>query len=59
MFEVQYNDEMELEILRLEARSRAAAAGHPEWENACAGCGCELTPISRKSCDDCSSDYET
>ena len=44
MFEQQYNEEMEAEVNRLEGKQRAAAAGHPEWENACAGCGCELKP---------------
>jgi hypothetical protein len=47
MFEAQYNDEMETEVKRLEAQQRAVAAGHPEWVNACADCGCELKrPIS-------------
>lgn len=54
MFEVQYNDEMESEIMRLEAKNRAVAAGHPEWANSCACCGCELTVITNKSCDSCS-----
>lgn len=42
MFEQQYDDEMAAEIRRLEAKQRAARAGHPEWDNACASCGCEL-----------------
>ena len=29
MFEEQYNDEMEAEVRRLEAKNRAMAAGHP------------------------------
>ena len=29
MFEVHYNDEMEAEVQRLEAKIRAIAAGHP------------------------------
>lgn len=53
MFEVQYNDEMEAEVQRLEAKSRAAAAGHPEWDNACAGCGCRLESITIDKCDHC------
>jgi hypothetical protein len=53
MFEVQYNDEMEAEIRRLEARNRAIAAGHPEWDNACAVCGCELTESSGDTCGQC------
>jgi len=42
MFEQQYDDEMAAEVRRLEAQQRAKAAGHPEWQNACAGCGCEI-----------------
>jgi hypothetical protein len=53
MFEVQYNDEMEAEIRRLEAKNRARAAGHPEWDNACAVCGGELTEISVDTCGQC------
>lgn len=33
MFEAQYNDEMEAEVLRLEALKRATDTGHPEWIN--------------------------
>jgi hypothetical protein len=53
MFEVQYNEEMEAEVRRLEAKSRAAKAGHPEWNNACAGCGCELQGADTDRCDQC------
>lgn len=53
MFEVHYNDEMEAEIQRLEAKNRAAAPGHPEWDNACAGCGCQLKAINVEKCDRC------
>lgn len=53
MFEVQYNEEMEAEIKRLEAKSRAMATGHPEWINACAVCGCELTALSSETCSEC------
>lgn len=53
MFEVQYNDEMEAEVKRLEAQQRAAAAGHPEWVNACAGCGGELKTIEMDRCERC------
>jgi len=53
MFEVQYNDEMEAEIKRLEAQNRAIAAGHPEWHNACEVCGCELTVVSSETCAQC------
>ncbi len=53
MFEVQYNDEMEAEVRRLEAKQRATAAGHPEWLNACAGCGCELVTLEFAHCASC------
>lgn len=53
MFESQYNDEMEAEVLRLEARMRAINAGHPEWPNACAICGCELTDMAVSRCKQC------
>ena len=56
MFESQYNDEMEAEIQRLEARQRALAAGHPEWANACAACGSELHPVDAVTCDRCRPD---
>ena len=54
MFEEQYNDEMEAEVRRLEAKNRAMAAGHPDWNNACAVCRCELTDVSVERCGDCS-----
>jgi hypothetical protein len=53
MFEVQYNEEMEQEVLRLEALQRAAAAGHPEWLNACAVCRCQLADIDKNRCEMC------
>ena len=53
MFESQYNDEMEAEVKRLEAQARAIKAGHPEWVNACAGCGCELSTSDVNSCERC------
>lgn len=53
MFEVQYNDEMELEIRRLEARQRAVKAGHPEWDNACATCGGRLFAVTDAVCETC------
>ena len=49
MFESQYNDEMEAEVRRLEEKNRAMTAGHPDWNNACAVCGCELTDVFNKS----------
>ena len=54
MFESQYNDEMEAEVTRLEAHQRAVAAGHPEWLNACAGCGAELAMTAGDRCGGCS-----
>ena len=53
MFESQYNEEMEAEVKRLEAEKRAAAAGHPEWENACTVCGCELKQVDIDRCEGC------
>lgn len=53
MFEVQYNDEMEAEVQRLEAKNRAIAAGHPEWDNACGVCGCRLASSTVAMCDRC------
>ena len=53
MFEVQYNEEMEAEIKRLEGKNRAVAAGHPEWDNACAGCGVQLLSTDADRCDQC------
>ena len=53
MFENQYHDEMEQEVLRLEASNRAREAGHPEWRNACAVCHCELTNIESSRCEKC------
>ena len=53
MFESQYNDEMEAEVKRLEAQMRAINAGHPEWANACAVCGCELTDCNSSRCGQC------
>jgi hypothetical protein len=53
MFESQYNDEMEAEVKRLEAKKRATEAGHPEWENACESCGCRLSDIEDRRCGAC------
>lgn len=53
VFESQYNDEMEAEVKRLEAQMRAFNAGHPEWLNACAACGCELTETDNSRCNGC------
>ena len=53
MFEMQYNEEMEAEVKRLEAKKRATEAGHPEWENACDSCGCRITGINDRLCATC------
>ena len=53
MFEQQYNEEMETEVKRLEAKARAAAVGKPDWQNACAVCGCELATVDFAVCDQC------
>jgi hypothetical protein len=53
MFEQQYNDEMEAEVKRLEAKARSAAAGKPDWDNACAGCGCQIAGVETDTCDRC------
>jgi hypothetical protein len=44
---------MEAEVKRLEAQMRANEAGHPEWVNACAACGCELTGTDNSRCKEC------
>ncbi|HJV65252.1 MAG TPA: hypothetical protein VJ550_05940 [Geomonas sp.] len=54
MFETQYNEEMEAEVKRLEAKLRAEDAGHPEWENACALCGREIAGTASDRCGACS-----
>ncbi|GAM09428.1 hypothetical protein OR1_01706 [Geobacter sp. OR-1] len=54
MFENQYNEEMEAEVRRMEAKRRAADAGHPEWVNACACCGCQLASPDSEKCRACS-----
>jgi len=53
MFESQYNDEMEAEVRRLDAKQRAIAAGHPDWDNACKKCGCRLNGVQPDTCDGC------
>jgi hypothetical protein len=50
---MQYNEEMEQEVRRLEALNRATDAGHPEWLNACAMCRCQLTEIENNRCERC------
>jgi hypothetical protein len=59
MFEVQYNEEMEAEIQLLEAKNRAVAAGHPDWENACTGCGCQLHATALLSCERCAPEHHS
>jgi hypothetical protein len=53
MFETQYNEEMEAEVRRLEAKRRAQDVGHPEWENACALCGCQIEGTAADRCCRC------
>jgi hypothetical protein len=53
MFETHYNEEMEREVQRLEAKKRAVDAGHPEWDNACIICGCELIGTAESRCEFC------
>ncbi len=53
MSESQHNDEMIVEVPQAEARRRAETAGHPEWENACARCGCRLEGITADTCLGC------
>lgn len=53
MFEMQYNEEMEAEVRKLEAKKRAAEAGHPEWDNACVICGDEVTGTEANRCARC------
>lgn len=55
MFETQYNEEMESEVRRLEAKKRAEDAGHPEWDNACASCGGRISGTSERLCQACNS----
>ncbi len=53
MFESQYNEEMEAEVQRLEAKQRAVRAGHPEWDNACTACCCKLEGSVLVTCSQC------
>jgi len=53
MFETQYNEEMEAEVRRLDAKQRAISAGHPEWDNACKICSCRLEGTSDAVCVTC------
>ncbi|MBJ6724535.1 hypothetical protein [Geomesophilobacter sediminis] len=53
MFEMQYNEEMEAEVRKLEAKKRATEAGHPEWDNACAVCGTEIAGTDSDRCGSC------
>jgi hypothetical protein len=53
MFETQYNEEMEAEVKRLDAKQRAIAAGHPDWDNACKLCQCKLEGIQDDMCAKC------
>ncbi|ACD96552.1 hypothetical protein [Trichlorobacter lovleyi] len=53
MFETQYNEEMEAEVRRLDAKQRAISAGHPEWDNACKICYCRLEGTNDAVCVKC------
>ena len=53
MFETQYNNEMEAEVRRLEAKKRATDVGHPEWDNACAVCGSQILGTGSETCGNC------
>ena len=53
MFETQYNEEMEAEVRRLDAKQRAISAGHPEWDNACRVCCCRLEGTRDAVCVKC------
>lgn len=52
MFKQQYDDQMVVEISRLEGKKRAMESGHPEWANACKGCGGQL-PEGLEKCERC------
>lgn len=54
MFETQYNEEMEAEVRRLDAKQRAISAGHPEWDNACKLCNSRLESTKDVVCVNCS-----
>ncbi len=54
MFETQYNEEMEAEVRRLDAKQRAISAGHPEWDNACKLCNSRLEGSKDVVCVNCS-----
>jgi hypothetical protein len=43
---------IEQERRKTRGRQFATAAGHPEWENACRSCGCQL-PLERDLCESC------
>lgn len=53
MFENQYNEEMEAEVRRLEAKKRAADVGHAEWDNACSVCGARIAGTETERCSSC------
>jgi hypothetical protein len=37
---------------KAKCRQFASAFGHPDWENACRSCGCQLS-LDRDLCDPC------
>jgi len=38
---------------RARAKQVAQAVGHPEWNNVCRECGCELKGFTSELCSDC------
>jgi len=59
MFETQYNEEMEAEVRRLDAKQRAISAGHPEWDNACKLCNSRLEGTKDVVCVNCCAALQT
>jgi len=44
----------QLQETKIRAKTRATLFGHPEWENACTRCGCELNIFDGDTCKTCS-----
>jgi len=53
MFETQYNEEMEAEARKLDAKQRSINAGHPEWDNACKVCNSRILNLKDDICEIC------
>lgn len=43
-----------LEEQRIKGKVVATVVGHPEWENVCVSCGCEIKISDGKTCQRCS-----